>query len=97
MMSNDLQWIVGAAFALVGLIGGVIARDRQLSKMITEGDDKLHERVNRVRDEFVRRDDLDNHIHRLDKSIDQLSKDIRDQSAETTKRLDALIAVMSKN
>jgi len=95
-VNDQLTWIVGTGLSIIAIIGGIIARDRQLTRMISEGDDKVHERVNRVRDEYVRRSDLDGHIQRLDANIQTLAKDVREQSQETTRRLDALIAAMAK-
>lgn len=65
--------------------------------MISEGDDKLHDRVNRVRDEYVRRTDLDSHLQRLDKNVDDLRADIKQSRTEMNQRLDALIAAMKSS
>ncbi|MBX5154530.1 hypothetical protein HJB78_26800 [Rhizobium lentis] len=54
-------------------------------------------RLNRIRDEYVRRSDLDGRVHRLESSIKDLREEHRETSKETTRRLDAIIASLAKN
>lgn len=58
-MDDDLKWLIGlgASFGLA-LIGAF----KSLSKSINDGDDALHERINRTHDDYVRRVDLDRHV-----------------------------------
>lgn len=90
----ELQWLVGISVTVVLAIGGIaigaframsnrldrVAKDMQAS--IRDGDDKLHERVNRVRDEYVRRVDLDGHLARIDKKLDEMQKKQDDQARD---------------
>ncbi|MGZ2487984.1 hypothetical protein ACVITL_006569 [Rhizobium pisi] len=46
---------------------------------------------------YVRRSDLDGHIHRLESNIKDLREEHREMSKETTRRLDAIIASLAKN
>jgi uncharacterized protein with von Willebrand factor type A (vWA) domain len=98
-MTDDYAFF-GTLFALVCCVGGVVARDRTILRLISEGDSKvqaatekkmdvLHERVNKTRDEFVRRDDLDGHLSRIEKSIGIMHEEQRDMN----KRLNEFIAV----
>lgn len=96
MTTGDVSWILGALMTLVTVIGGIIARDRQLARMIQDGDEKLHDRINRVREDMVHRSDLDSHIQRLDKSVGELRSDVKEQGKETTRRLDTLVTLLSK-
>jgi len=106
-----IEWsmLLGAAGFLVALIGGVVARDRQITGMIRDnhnamltetktGDDTLHERINRTRDEvsnnYVRRVDLDGHLRRIEKQVSELRHDMKDERRETNKRLDVLLAAI---
>lgn len=56
MSGSDTNWIIATVIAgagfVVTLIGGVIARDRAMTRIISDGDDELHSRINRARDEF---------------------------------------------
>lgn len=104
----DIPWLIGTAIALFALVGGVIARDRYVLRLIAtevaavkkdckEDTNTLHERLNRVRDEYVRRTDMDNHIVRLDQSVQQLASELRLSSTATNQRLDALMAHLVKS
>lgn len=106
-MGDDLKWFIGIFVAMFSLVGGIVARDRQVSKAITTGDqannDKaerqvadLHERINRVREDYVRRADLDGHIQRLDHSVELLRADVKESRAEMNHRLDNIITAISK-
>ncbi|WP_414832175.1 hypothetical protein [Afifella sp. YEN Y35] len=103
-MSEELMWLVGALVSVVSLIGGAIVRDRyqsdkvstserRLSDQMKDGDDRLHERINRVRDElsenYVRRPDLEGHLARLDSQLQELRSDGKAQSREMASRMDA--------
>jgi len=89
---NSIEWLIGALIALISLIGGIIVRDRQVMKTIADGDDKLHQRINRVSDTYVRRDDLNGHITHIEQSVNQM----REEQRETNRRIDALLAAMTK-
>lgn len=104
-MAEDLKWVVGILFAAIAAIGGWIARDRTLTNMIRDGDgearreaksaaDQLHERINRVRDEYAKRVDLDDHVRRVEKSVDGLREDMKAATAEQNRRLDKLIEIL---
>lgn len=56
----------------------------------------LHERVNRVRDEYVRRDDLDGHLSRMEKQFDDIRSEMRRGSAQVEQRLNEVIVMLSK-
>lgn len=98
-MSNGVDggdiWLIGmiltAGAFVISLVGGVIARDRQMSRQIREGDEKLHERINRVRDDMVHKSDQDRHLTRIDANIHDMREEQRELRRETTSRLDVLI------
>ena len=46
--------------------------DKELAKAIKAGDDNLHDRLNRVRDEYVPRREMDDHMNRIDKTLDEI-------------------------
>ena len=95
-MNTDLQWLIGAFFGLVALIGGIIARDRQLTTLIKTGDDQLHERINRTRDDYVRRDDLAQHNARMREDMQQLREEMHKGREEQNRRLDSILAAINK-
>jgi len=109
---TEMDWgvLIGVLGLIVVVVGGVIARDRQLTNMIhtnhtenteaiKQGDDELHHRINKNRDElsdkYVRRVDLDAYMSRLDKSISDVRTDLRDSRIETNNRLDAILVAVN--
>jgi len=90
-MGNELQWLIGTLIGVVGLIGGLIARDRQVHKTIAEGDEKLSERITRVQEQYVRRDDLNGHIQSIENSVNQM----REEQRETNRRIDQVLTTLS--
>lgn len=94
-MEEDFKWLVGILVGFAAMIGGFITRDRQMARQIREGDDSLHDRINRVKDEYVRKDDLDQTVRRLETGMKEMRDEIRHNNTETTKRLDQLLAAQS--
>jgi len=46
--------------------------DKDLGRAIKAGDDNLHERLNRVREDYVSRREHDEHMIRIDKTLDEI-------------------------
>lgn len=92
-MGEDIKWLIG-----IGVTFGLalIASFRSLSASIKSGDDALHERINRTRDDYVRRVDLDVHIKQLRDSMKELKEETRESAKETNKRLDQVLAVLAQ-
>jgi len=110
MVELDWQVIIGFLGLIVVIVGGVIARDRAITNMIhtnhdentkaiKDGDDALHERVNRTREEvsngYVRRSDLDGHLGRIEARVAELRQDMKDERRETNARLDVILAAVN--
>ncbi|MBX8800472.1 hypothetical protein [Pseudochrobactrum sp. MP213Fo] len=93
-MGEDLKWLIGLA-ATFGL--ALIAAFRSLSATIKAGDDALHERINRTRDDYVRRVDLDGHVSQLREGMKELKDETRESMRETNKRLDQVLAVLTQD
>lgn len=68
-----------------------------MAREIKSSVDPLHERVNRVRDEYVRRDDLDGHLARLDKRFDEMNAHVQRSHSYVEKRLDEISAMLRKS
>jgi septal ring factor EnvC (AmiA/AmiB activator) len=87
MTVSDLQWLIGTAIGVVLAVVGIAvaalravnARLDNVIEQIKAGDDQLHERVNRVRDDmangYVRRVDLDSHMKRTDDTLKEMRDD----------------------
>lgn len=86
------NWIsLGALFA-VG-VGMLITTFRILQNQINA----LHERINRVRDEYVRRVDLDSRLQHVDKTLEKLALDMKEGRLELSGRFDALILAVASS
>ena len=87
-MDDDLRWVIGIGVTVVlGLVGLVIGAFRNLANRITASSEKLHGRIDEVKDRYVRRDDLDQHINRLDRNIGEIREEMR---ANHSQVMDAL-------
>lgn len=93
---DDIKWLIGTLIGVVALVGGLVTRDRQMANQIRAGDDRLHERINRTRDEYVRRDDLDGQIRRLESSVTDMRDEMRHSSTEINKRFDSVMETLGK-
>ncbi|MBM6397940.1 hypothetical protein ACFW0F_15255 [Brucella anthropi] len=97
-MSEDFKWLMGTAVTLIVFFSGaLIASFRSLAKSQKDGDDQLHDRVNRVRDEYVRRVDLDDHVKQLRDGMKEMRDETREGLKETNKRLDQVLAVLAQD
>lgn len=111
-MVVEISVLIGLCGIAVVVIGGVIARDRQITNMIHknheelnaaigDGDEKLHERINRTRDDmsnlYVKRTDLDGHLQRIEKSVTDMRQEMREERRDTNSRLDAVLSAISGN
>lgn len=78
-MESDLRWVIGIGVSLtVTLVTALIAAFRNLANRISTGNRDLHKRVDDVKDKYVRRDDLDGHILRIDQNVRELRDEMRE-------------------
>jgi hypothetical protein len=90
-----LRWLIGIEITVaLTLVGALLAAFYRLADAIRKGDDALHERVNDVRDQYVRRSDLDGHMARIDGSMHDLRSDMKEQHRDTQRRLDSVLAAL---
>lgn len=96
-MGEDTKWLIGISVSMViSFIVALIGSFRSLSASIKDGDDALHERINRTRDEYVRRVDLDGHVNQLRDGMKELKDETREGTRETNKRLNQVLAVLAQ-
>lgn len=83
----------------VGMVGGFLARDRQVMSRIDDGDEavcrkveKIQAEIHAVKRDYVRRDDMRDHLQAIERSLQQS----RDEQKDLTRRIDALINAMTK-
>jgi peptidoglycan hydrolase CwlO-like protein len=70
--------IAALAASILLAVGAAIVRDRQLTAMIRAGDDALLERIEDVRHDYVRRDDHDKAISRLESSVSDVRHEMKE-------------------
>ena len=85
------EWAIGVGISLAALIGGIMVRDRQVMKTIEQGDQVLHGRINDVKEDYVRRDDLVSHV----KPMETMVALLRDEQRATNRRIDKLLAILA--
>ena len=77
----------GGSF-LLALVGGVVFRDRQLSKGISDCNTNTHVRIDDLKDDinanFARKDDMKESIRRVERSIDGLGAELRENHKALT-------------
>jgi hypothetical protein len=79
MMEADLRWFIGIAVSVaLTLVGAIITAFRNLAGRISTGDRELHNRIDDVKEKYVRRDDLDGHIGRLDQNVREIREEMRE-------------------
>lgn len=91
-VETSIVEVISMAGVIAAMIGGFIARDRYITRTISEKVEKLHTRIDKVRDEHVRRDDLAGHIERFEKSVDEMKEEQR----RTNERIDKILAKVSR-
>lgn len=90
-MLDELRWLVGAVMTLITVIGGIVVRDREVMRKIDDGDARLSERITKVQTEYARKEDLTDHVLRVEQSVESMRNELR----ETNRRIDSLILVLS--
>lgn len=74
-MDADLKWVIGIAVSMVFSFGGImITTFRNMSAKI----DETHDRIDDVKEKYVRRDDLDGHLTRIDNTVHDMREEIRE-------------------
>lgn len=87
-MGEEIKWVIGIGLTIsISLITALIAAFRNLATRVSTGDRDLHKRIDDVKDKYVRRDDLDAHIRRIEKGID----DVKDEMRENHKQVLAVL------
>lgn len=72
-MDFDAKWIIGTIITvLIAVTGLLIGVFRNLSTKIST----LHSRIDNVKDDYVRRDDFNTYIERIERSNARIEKSI---------------------
>ena len=98
-MTIDLQWLIGLSVTmflaflsmLIGAFWRLVGMIRRIEEQIRKGDEMLHGRINRVRDETVLKSDLADLTGRLERDLRDMRVDQHKASEGINARLDALL------
>ena len=78
-MDADLKWLIGIVVTpCVAFTASLIAAFRNLANKLSNHSEKVHNRIDKVKEDYVRRDDLNGHIDRIDENIKTLRKETND-------------------
>lgn len=95
-MDDQWRWVIGLAVSLcLGWGTILIGFGWRFLLALRELEDDLHREINQVRNEYVRRVDLDGHIQRLGEDIKGLRTEIQQGREATNIRLDAVLAALA--
>lgn len=96
MTDEAARWFIGIEITVaVAMATALLAAFYRLSDAIRHGDDALHTRINAVRDEYVRRADLENHMSRIDGAMHDMRVEIKDQHRDIQARLDNVLTALT--
>lgn len=94
-MTFDWSDLVEGVGILVGIIIWSFGMWRYLVTRIDEGDKVLHARINDVREGYVRRDDLNTHLARIEKAVDRLQEVQAEHNRHMNARFDNLLTTLA--
>lgn len=95
--------LIGVAVSIGALFTPFVlaarARDKSLQEMVFAVKDdvmshfnasqsRMHDRIDQVRTDYVRRDDLDGHVGRIEKRFDEVFNEMRRGNEATERKLD---------
>lgn len=82
-MEADLRWFIGIAVSVaLALVTTIIAAFRNLAARISTLDRDMLKRIDDVKEKYVRRDDLDGHITRLDQGMREIREEMRENHTQ---------------
>lgn len=95
MTEDTIKWLVGLFVTGAGMLGATIAGlrrsiqngDDKLAAQMRDADNQLHERVNRVRDEYVKRADFDATYGRIEARLAEMRTEQKEMSRLILERL----------
>ena len=77
-MEADLKWIAGIGISLaLALATTLVGAFRNLNSKISISNRELYARIDRIKEHYVRRDDLDGHLQRIDTSLHEIRDEMR--------------------
>lgn len=102
-MGEDIKWLIGISVTIflfwASMLGGVfwriMATIKRVEDQVKEGDNALHARVNRLREDTVSKSDLSALGNDLREGMREMRQEHRKSSDNTNARLDTLLAAIA--
>ena len=102
-MDEDLKWLIGIAVTLFLFWGSMLGAAfwrimgtiRKVEEAVEQGDKELHARINRVREDTVRKSDLTDLSVGLRDEMKEMRQEYRKGTDATNTRLDVLLAAVA--
>jgi len=91
MMGEETKWVLGFLIAAGGVIMSLIGLDRRTMNKISDGDKTLHDKIEKVKEDYVRRDDLSGHMRHLEQTVNTMADEQRRTNVRIDKILEAVI------
>ena len=83
-MDAELKWAIGLAIGLAtAFVTAMVGAFKNLSGRMSDSNKDLHGRIDDVKEKYVRRDDQDKHIARIEQNI----REMRDEQRENHKQI----------
>lgn len=103
-MDAEWRWLIGIAVTctlgvaslVIGGFWKVVAMVRDLEQASEANDQMLHGRINSLREETVKKVELQHHLDRLYAQMSQMGDEQREANKHMTERLDRLIEVATR-
>ncbi len=90
-MSEEFIWLSGTLFVILGGIIGVgITAVYKLYAYARAGDALLHDKLEWVRNNYVREGHMKEHLAHIDRRLDELRKDGQERHRDLIERLSSL-------
>lgn len=88
------RWLIGLIVSVFVSLGmTIIGSFRNLAGKISAGNRDIYDRIDDVKERYVRRDDLDGHVSRIETNI----KDLRDEQRDQHKEVMTAIATAAQD
>ncbi len=100
-----MEWPVIAEFVAVGLtlVVWTVGMLRYIIKRMDDGDrvnhdhiEQLHSRVNDVKDNYVRRDDFQEAVKRIERTLDKLHAEVSEHGRHVNLRFDPVLTALAQ-
>jgi hypothetical protein len=103
---SSLLAVGGALLGILGLIFGIMVRDRQVMRIMSEievrlsdkivsGDDKVHTRINALDGKYVKAEEIEAHVNTIKGIVNGMRSEFSNQMQFVGKTVEAAIVQMT--